>query len=92
MGTVQYRRGEIPEAEGSFLKARKLDTNLVQPYLGLARVYQTALLYRRAYDQIQRAHEIAPQEPEVQRAWLSRLPRRERVKALEAYLAAPPPG
>ena len=91
MGAVQYRRGEIPEAEGSFLKARKLDPTLVQSYLGLARVYQTALLYRRAYDQVQRAHEIAPQEPEVQRAWLSRLPRRERVKALEAYLAAPHP-
>jgi tetratricopeptide (TPR) repeat protein len=91
MGAVQYRRGEIPEAETSFLSARKIDPNLVKTYLGLAQVYRTALLYRRAYDQVARAHEIAPQDPEVQRAWLSRLPRRERLKALEAYLAAPHP-
>jgi len=91
MGTVQYRRGEIPEAEASFLSAKKIDPNLVQPYLGLARVYRTALLYRRAYDQIKRVHEIAPQDPGVQRAWLSMLSRRERLKALEAYLASPHP-
>jgi predicted aspartyl protease len=48
-------------------------------------------LYRRAYDQLKQAHEIAPQDPEVQRAWLGMLPRHERVKALEAYLAAPHP-
>lgn len=91
MGAVQYRRGEIPDAETSFLSARKADPNLVQSYLGLARLYRTALLYRRAYDQIKRAHEIAPQDPEVQRAWLAMLPRRERLKALEAYLASPHP-
>jgi tetratricopeptide (TPR) repeat protein len=91
MGAVQYRRGEIPEAETSFLSARKADPNFVQSYLGLARLYRTALLYRRAYDQVKRAHEIAPQDPEVQRAWLGVLPRRERLKALEAYLASPHP-
>lgn len=91
MGSVQYRRGELPESEASFLSAKKADPNLVQTYLGLARVYRTALLYRRAYDQIRRAHEIASQDLEVQRAWLGMLPRRERLKALEAYLSAPHP-
>ena len=91
MGAMQYRRGDIPEAETSFLSARKIDPDLVQSYLGLARVYRTALLYRRAYDQVKRAHEIAPQDPEVQRAWLNMLPRRERLKALEAYLSSPHP-
>jgi len=38
MGTVQYRRGEIPEAEKSFLEARKADPNLVDAYLGLAQL------------------------------------------------------
>jgi Tfp pilus assembly protein PilF len=91
MGSVQYRRGEIPECETSFLNAKKIDPNLVEAYLGLARVYRTALLYRHAYDQLKRAHEIAPQNTEVQRAWLAMLPRRERIKALEAYLAGPHP-
>src|SRR5215469_6005915 len=91
MGNVEYRRAEIPESEASFKAALKNDPNLVEAYLGLARVFRTALLYRRAYDQVARAHEIAPQNSEVQRAWLGVLPRRERIKALEAYLAAPHP-
>lgn len=91
MGAVQYRRGEIPESEASFLSAKKIDPTLVQSYLGLARVYRTASLYRRAYDQLKQAHELAPRDPEVQRGWLGMLPRRERLKALEAYLAAAHP-
>jgi len=91
MGSVQYRRGEIPESEATFISAKKIDPNLVEVYLGLARVYRTASLYRRSYDLIIRAHELAPQNPDVQRAWLGTLPRRERLKALEAYLAAPHP-
>ena len=91
MGSVQYRLGEIPESQTSFLNAQKLDSNLLQPYLGLARLYRSALFYRRAYDEIRRAREIAPQDPEVQRAWLGMLPRRERLKALESYLDSPHP-
>ena len=91
MGNVQYRRAEIPESEASFKAALKNDPNSVEAYLGLARVFRTALLYRRAYDQIVKAHEIAPQDPAVQRAWFQMLPRRERIKALEEYLAGPHP-
>jgi tetratricopeptide (TPR) repeat protein len=91
MGSAQYRRAEIPESEASFKAAIKSDPNSVEAYLGLARAFRTALLYRRAYDQIVRAHEIAPQNPDVQRAWFGMLPRRERIKALEAYLAGPHP-
>ena len=90
-GWVQYRRAEIPESEASFLAAKKADPNQVDAYLGLSRVYRTALFYRKAYDEIQRVHSIAPNDPAVQRAWLSMLPRSERIKALEAYLAAPHP-
>ena len=86
MGAVQYRRGEFPESERSFLSAWKIDPNLVQPYLGRALLYRTASLYRKAYELIKRAHEIAPDDPEVQLAWIELLPRRERLKALQAYL------
>lgn len=89
IGNVQYRRGEFSDAQTSFLRAQKIDPNLVQTYLGLGRIYRAASLYRRAYEETRRAHEIAPQDAEVQRAWLALLPRGERLKALEAYLAAP---
>jgi len=40
------------------------------------------VLYRKAYEELRRAHEIAPNDVEVERAWLSVLP---------AAPATPPP-
>jgi tetratricopeptide (TPR) repeat protein len=90
-GEVQFRRGEMSDAEVSYLTAKKLDPKEVHAYLGLARLYASYSLYRKAYEQLQSAHEIAPDDIEVQRAWLRMLPRRERLATLEAYLAGPHP-
>jgi Aspartyl protease/Tetratricopeptide repeat len=90
-GDVQFRHGEMPDAEASYLAAKKFDPKEVRAYLGLARLYRSYSLYRKAYDQLQIAHEIAPDDIEVQRAWLSVLPRKERLAAMEAYLSGPHP-
>ena len=90
-GDVQFRLGEMPDAELSYLAAKKLDPKEVHAYLGLARLYGSYSLYRKAYDQLQSAHEIAPDNIEVQRAWLRMLPRRERLAAMGAYLGGPHP-
>jgi len=83
-GDVQFRRGEMPDAEVCYLTAKKLDPKDVHAYLGLARLYSSYSLYRKAYDLLQSAHEVAPDDIEVQRAWLRMLPRKERLTALEA--------
>jgi tetratricopeptide (TPR) repeat protein len=90
-GDAQFRRGEMSDAEVSYLTAKKLDPKEVHAYLGLARLYGSYSLYRKAYDQLQSAHEVAPDNIEVQRAWLRMLPRKERLAALEAYLSGPHP-
>jgi len=90
-GDVQFRRAEMAEAEGSYLAAKKLDPKEVRAYLGLARLYRSYSLYLKAYDQLRIAHETAPDDIEVQRAWLSMLPRKERLAAIEAYLSGPHP-
>jgi hypothetical protein len=90
-GDVQFRRGELADAEVSYLAAKKLDHNEVRAYLGLARIYRSFSLYRHAYDQLMSAHEIAPQDIEVQRSWMGMLSRKERLAALEAYLSGPHP-
>ena len=90
-GDVQFRRAEIADAELSYIAAKKLDPREVRAYLGLAQVYRSYSLYRKAYDQLQSAHEIAPDNLEVQRVWLWTLPRKERMAALKAYLAGPHP-
>ncbi len=90
-GDVQFRRAEMSDAEVSYLRAKNIDPKEVRAYLGLARLYRSYSLYRKAYDQLQSAHEIAPDDIEVQRAWLSMLPRKERLAAMEAYLGGPHP-
>ncbi len=87
MGDVQFRLGEMPEAERSYLKAQSLDHNNPAPYIGAARVYRAYSLYRHAYDQLSRAHQIAPDDPGLQRLWLGMLPPRDRIAAIDAYLA-----
>jgi tetratricopeptide (TPR) repeat protein len=90
-GDVQFRRGEMSEAEMSYLTAKKFDAKEAHAYLGLAQLYRSYSLYRKAYDQLQGAHEVAPENIEVQRAWLRMLPRKERLAAMEAYLGGPHP-
>ena len=88
MGDVQFRLGEMPEAERSYLKAQSLTPNDPAPYIGVARVYRAYSLYRRAFDQLNRAHQIAPDNPDMQRMWLGMLPPSERIAAIETYLAS----
>ncbi len=90
-GDVQFRRAEMSDAEASYLAAKKLDPKEVRTYLGLARLYGASSLYRQAYDQLRIAHEIAPDDVEVRKAWLRMLPRTERLAALTAYLSGPHP-
>ena len=90
-GDVQFRRAEMSDAELSYLAAKKLDPKQVGAYLGLARLYSSYSLYRTAYGELQIAHDIAPDDVEVQRAWIGMLPRKERLVAIESYLGGPHP-
>jgi len=91
MGDVDFRLAQMPEAEAAYRKSLQLDPKQIRAYLGLARLYRVYSLNRHAYDELQRAHEFAPDDPEVQRAWFSQLPRKERIAAIESYLAGPHP-
>ena len=91
MGDVHFRRGEMSEAEGSYIAAYKADKTNAHALWGLARLYGSYSLHRKAYDLRNAAHQLAPNDPEIRRAWLNQLPRRDRVKALEEYLAGPHP-
>ncbi len=91
MGDVQFRRAEMSQAETSYINALAVDPKEVEAYLGLARLYQAYSLHRHSYDALLRAHQIAPNDPAVERLWLRQLPRRERIAAIQAYLAGPHP-
>ncbi len=91
MGEIQFRRAQMNDAEIQFQAAIHADPLDARAWLGLARLYRVFSLYRKAYDLTKHAHELAPNDPDVQRAWLTQLPRSQRIAALEAYLAAPHP-
>ncbi|MGA2688521.1 MAG: aspartyl protease family protein [Candidatus Korobacteraceae bacterium] len=91
MGDVDFRLAQMPEAEAAYHKALQIDPKQVRAYLGLARLYRVYSLNRHAYDELQRAHELALDDPEVQRAWFNQIPRKERIAAIESYLAGPHP-
>ena len=90
-GDVQFRLGQIDAAESSYSDAKALDRKLVPAYLGLARVYRCQSLYLKSYEELRRAHDIAPNDVQVERAWLSVLPRHQQLAAMQAYLAGPRP-
>jgi len=90
-GDVQFRRGEMAPAETSYHTAQRSDPKEFHAYLGLARLYSAYSLYRKAYDELQNAHAIAPDDIDVQRAWLGMIPRNERLVALRAYLSGAHP-
>ena len=44
-------------------------------------------LYKKAKDKVDKAHELDPNDPDIQRYWIDTLNRNERIKKLEEYLA-----
>ena len=91
LGDVQFRLAKMAEAEMSYFKALQIDKRDLRACLGLVRLYRAYSLYRKAYNALKVAHQIAPNDPEVQRLWFNRLSRPERIAAIEAYLAGPHP-
>ena len=88
-GDVDFRLGKLPDAERAYVKAQNLVPKEPAPYLGLARVYRAYSLYRRAYDEVQRAHEIAPGDVAVQLMWADVLPAADKQSAIKAFIAGP---
>ena len=86
---VQYRLGRMPESERLYVKAQNLNRNDPETYIGLARIYKAASLYRRAYDNLKKAHEIAPDNGPVQMLYFHSLPQQDQIPQLESYLSKP---
>ncbi|MGC2112180.1 MAG: aspartyl protease family protein, partial [Candidatus Korobacteraceae bacterium] len=89
LGDLQFRQGKIPDAERSYIKAQNLDSKDAAAYIGLTRIYRAYSLYRHAYDEMQRAHQIAPGDIAVQLLWADTLPAPDKISTIKAYLAGP---
>jgi tetratricopeptide (TPR) repeat protein len=91
MGDVLFRMAEMTRAESYYLHALKANPREARAHLGLARLYTAYSMYAKTDEQLRAAHDAAPDDPEVRIAWLNHMPRSERIRFLEEYLATQHP-
>jgi tetratricopeptide (TPR) repeat protein len=95
LGRVQFRLGDMGDAEEAYHAALQIDSTNVDAYLGLAHLYRAYSLYAHAYAALKRAHDLDPHNPDIQLMWMQTLPRHDRLAVLEAYMSGlrqPSPG
>ena len=87
LGKVQYRAGTPWLALATADAASKLDPCNAQARLLNARLLRLNSYYASAAQEISTAHTLDPSDPGIRRRWLDTLPRKDRITALEEFLA-----
>ena len=88
-GEVEYRQGEPWAAAQTATASLKLDPCNPRTYLLIARLDTLNSLYAAARTNIESAHKLDADDPEIRFGWIMTLPMKQRVTELEAYLAEP---
>jgi tetratricopeptide (TPR) repeat protein len=86
-GDVYFRRGLIPEAEGEYKAALKLDDKCARAWLGQGKVDTVYARRKQGDAAVSRAHELDPEDGDAFYEWAIRQPYPENVAALEKHLA-----
>ena len=87
LGEVYFRQGKIADAEKEWVKVINSGHADARAYLGLARVREAISLHKQAKVMIDKAHELDPNDPDVQRFWVETLSLTARIENLEGYLS-----
>lgn len=85
-GDVNFRMGQMAEAEQAWEASLRLDPNSARGLYGMYRLYTMLFMFKHAKEAVTRAHQISPNDPAIFRAWMSTLPRKERPEAFKKYL------
>ena len=89
LGEVYFRQGKIGEAEQEWVNIINSGHADARAHLGLARVRNAISMYGKGKTSIDKAHELDPSDPDIERYWAETLRSRERIKYLEMYLNGP---
>jgi tetratricopeptide (TPR) repeat protein len=89
LGEVYFRQGKIPEAEQEWANVINKGYPSARAYLGISRVRTALSLYAQAKTMLDKAHELDPTDPDIQKRWISSLSRAEQIQFWENYLASP---
>jgi predicted aspartyl protease len=88
-GEVELRQGMPWTATETALEAFKLDPCNSRTRLLLADLDHISSLFASSRKELDVAHRLDPEDPEIRREWIHTLTLQERVAETEAYLAAP---
>ncbi len=89
LGEIYFRQGRMAESEKEFLNAVNNPHPDARACLGLSRLYDAYSLHARARNMLNRAHELDPNDRDIQRRWMRTLKRQEQIEWLQKYLAGP---
>ena len=87
LGEVYFRQGKITEAEKEWVGVIKSGHAAARAYFGLARVRWAIRMNKTAKTLIDKAHELDPKDPDIQRSWIGTLRRSDQIKYYEESLA-----
>jgi predicted aspartyl protease/Tfp pilus assembly protein PilF len=86
LGEVYFRQGKIAEAEKEWVGVINSGHQAARAYLGVARVRWAISMDKTAKAMIDKAYELDPRDPDIQRSWIATLRRSGRIKYYEDYL------
>jgi predicted aspartyl protease len=87
LGEVYFRQGKLLDANAEWVNVINSGHASARAYLGKARVGRALSLYKQAKENLEKAHQLDPDDPDIQRYWMETLSRDERIRNIEEYLA-----
>ena len=88
-GEVEYRAGMPWVAGQSALDSDKLDVCNARNHLLLADLERLNSMYATSRKQLEMAHRLDPEDPQIRGEWIRTLPLKQRIAEAEAYISAP---
>jgi tetratricopeptide (TPR) repeat protein len=84
---LYFRQGKIGDSELLYVKVLNSGSRDARAYLGLARIRRATSMFKQEKEFIDRAYQLDPLDPDVQKYWMGTLKRPARIKFLEEYLS-----
>ena len=90
LGEVYFRQGKILGGGAEeWVNVINKGYPSARAYWGLSRVRTATSFYQQAKQMLDKAHEIDPTDPDIQKYWINSLSRAEQIQFWENYLASP---
>jgi tetratricopeptide (TPR) repeat protein len=89
-GDVLLRSGQLPEADTAYSRSLSLDTCSARSHFGKGLINQLLARHADARHELDVAHKLSPNDPEITAAYLISLSEADRATPLNAFLSAKP--